>query len=312
MNAGGFVRAGIAAGGCLLAAGVRAASPEASPLPQQAFWTDSGPNSGEVIAVAADAGRPGRIYAGGSGGVFLSDDGGVRWRRVEESSLRSRCRALAVLASGRVFAACAQGVFRSDTAGTGWERLAGESPADANGFAVGGEAVWAATSAGVFASVDGGASWTRGTVRDRPFSAVAFDADRDLVYASSLERVFRSRDRGATWIPGAPAGATIRGLAVVTGEGGANPVLLAATDGAGVRSSSDGGETWSSTPLRDAIVQSIASDPASPSALAAAGPAGIYRSTNGGRAWRLVRTGGVSSVASVLRLQPVAPAAVPA
>lgn len=302
MNGRGFVRAGIAALGFLLAAGIRAASasseaPQPPQLPPQSFWSGSGPNSGEVSAVAADTARPGRIYAAGAGGIFLSDDGGVLWRRAGESSLRSRCRALAALASGRVLAACAQGVFRSDAAGAGWERLAGESPADANGFAVAGEAVWAATSAGVLASVDGGASWTRGTARDRPFSAVAFDADRDLVYASSLERVFRSRDRGATWIPGAPAGATIRGLAVVAGESGANPVLLAATDGAGVRSSSDGGDTWSPTPLRDAIVQSIASDPANSSALAAAGPGGIYRSSNGGRAWRLVRTGGVSSVA---------------
>ena len=248
-------------------------------------------------AVAADAARPGRIYAAGAGGIFLSDDGGALWRRAEESSLRSRCRALEVLSSGRVLAACAQGVFRSDADGVGWERLAGESPADANGFAVFSEAVWAATSRGVFASVDGGASWKRGTARDRPFSAVAFDAGRDLVCASSLERVFRSRDRGVTWIPGAPAGATIRGLAVAAGESGANAVLLAATDGAGVLSSSDGGETWSATPLRESIVQSIASGPANSSAVAAAGPGGIYRSSNGGRAWRFVRGGEVSSVA---------------
>jgi photosystem II stability/assembly factor-like uncharacterized protein len=139
-----------------------------------AVWDPAlGPDGGGVSALLADPGLPGVVYAGTAGGVFVSVDGGERWRHAGD--LTVAVSALAAAADGTLVAGTPEGVFASRDGGTHWVgasvglgsfrlvSVVATDPAD--------PAVWwlaaenaaddSDSIAAVFRSVDGGAGWKR-------------------------------------------------------------------------------------------------------------------------------------------------------
>ena len=180
-------------------------------------WTVSTTATANVLSLAVDEG--GRLYAGTSDGVLLSDDGASSWK---QSGLEGhRVTALAG-APGVVFAGT-KGLllYRSDDGGSNWREIEafralrrpywwtpvsrphsqaeahaiGVSPTDPRVMLVGIE------SGAVVRTTDGGVTWQghrRGALRD--CHTLAFHAsDGRYVYEGGAGGGAFSRDAGATW-----------------------------------------------------------------------------------------------------------------
>lgn len=136
-------------------------------------------------------------------------------------------------------------------------------------------------------------------------SDLAVDPSSGAVYAAAGDSIFKSTDGGANWrrlnakflllgwVPRQPA--FVRSLAI-------DPItpttLYAATGGAGVFRSADGGSSWSAANngLTELGVDALAIAPSSPSTLYAAtsagsAPSSVFRSTDGGSSWMAVNNG---------------------
>jgi len=145
-----------------------------------------GPDGNRVISVMAEPGNPLVMYSGGaSGGLFKTEDGGVRWRPIFDDQEVSSVSALAMAPSD----------FNQIWAGTGETFLI--RPAHAMGD-------------GIYKSNDAGETWSNmgleetgriGRIRVHP-------TNPDIVYACALGHtygpqptrgVYRTQDGGESW-----------------------------------------------------------------------------------------------------------------
>lgn len=165
-----------------------------------------------------------------------------------------------------------------------------------------GSTVYAATTSGLFASSDGGASWTDlGVPRERTASVFASPDGRYLFAGSQPAHLFRSDDGGDSWtrsasfeaLPGkeeweqlGPGGPQVRDL---TAHHRAPGKLFAGVEAEGVYVSPDYGDGW------EFRSYGLHRDPhgltmlAQDTVLATCGR-GVYRTTNAGRTWHRVDT----------------------
>lgn len=215
------------------------------------------------VAFAPD----GTAYAAPSTGLWKSTDGGLTW--VETSPpFAARFHDLEFVAGdpSRIWAAVdsppAGGLLRSAAAGATWTVASPNSPQATIGWAVAihpadPQRLYAAftsifgTSGRVWASADGGASWTDRTagLRNVGMFAIEHDGTRLLagggqIFNQRYLGLYASPDEGVTWSPLHDASwplLTVRDLALDPAHPG---VLLAATEGTGIHRSEDGGASW--------------------------------------------------------------------
>ena len=256
----------------------------------------------------------GAIYAATfNQGVVRSDDGGLTWVPLGLSGLYLRSLALDPVTPGRLYAGTyGQGLYVTTDAGGlgGFTRLA-NAPATVEELSIAGGTLYAAAgTAGVFASPDGGATWSQlgaGQLRAGSMwtSIAAWDNCGGVteIYAgadhSSPDAIVRSADGGATW-----TSVTSDKTHVHTSVGGpGGPTWWLAARAAFMLGGS------SSTPAQI----TLAPDPAQPCndpAVLIAGRSGIWRSDNAGGDWYPMVGGmGVTLIQS-LALDPKAPSAV--
>jgi ligand-binding sensor domain-containing protein len=238
----------------------------------------------QVAALLADEKIPGTIYAGvindkSYGGVFVSSDLGRTWKQRSDGLNGRDVFVLTEGEDGTLMAGTSDGVFRWD--GSAWTRVGVAAPDPAPqqkghsqvrasrharrpeeesspehgeirgrvmALSIAGHTWYAATGQGVYASSDGGGSWTQ--VLDS-HDAAAFTTSGDYVglaaagntvYAARRQGVMVSTDAGAHWL-------ATRGPAGLTEIG----CLAAAEDGSvwaggreGVFYSEDQGRSWKS------------------------------------------------------------------
>ncbi len=86
-------------------------------------WTGSGPEGGNVIAIAVSANQPERIYLSSQGGVFRSDDDGQNWLDISSGLpwRSSRHVATSDADADRVYHAIGTLLHRSSDAGESWQ-----------------------------------------------------------------------------------------------------------------------------------------------------------------------------------------------
>jgi photosystem II stability/assembly factor-like uncharacterized protein len=163
-----------------------------------------------------------------------------------------------------------------------------------------GEAVLAATPAGVFRSDDGGHYWQPLGRRSRvPFAETVAAPDRTALIAGAGDGLYGSADGGQRWrrlLIG-----RILSVAAHRQRDG-NTLVFAGSEEDGVLRSEDGGASWTgaNAGLTDLTVAALALSPRfEADHLAFAGTvSGLFRSRNGGRAWRAIELD-VSAEASV-------------
>ncbi|MFO7892755.1 MAG: hypothetical protein R6U63_03380 [Longimicrobiales bacterium] len=163
-----------------------------------------------VTSVAVDSDNPDVVYAGtDQQGVYRSGDGGASWRPWGLRSLTVTDLSVTADGEGLVAATNADGVHRRldrGPLGGSWEAVnEGIDEEDREVYAVAvdprdGDIVFAATSGGVYRTLDGGATWRCVLSSPRPAYAVAVDPDDgDIVYAGTAGGVYRSVRGGAPW-----------------------------------------------------------------------------------------------------------------
>jgi len=273
-----------------------------------ASWTASyaGIDSAIVRGIANDPSNIAIRYAVtlGNGGFYKSTDAGATWAA---SNAGLDCRyvnSATVVPSGvnvgHIYLATGcggfSGVYKSTDQGASWVRVGvGTIPNNAGVFSVStspdGMFVRAGTTAGLYSSVDFGATWslrngTGGNVLSGPNGPVApgvwFAGSRWIATVEG-NGVFYSDDTGGNWTPatGLPAGAF--NVGAVSNIGG---VLWVSIDGAGLYKSVDSGASWaldtSMTGLPGKRVRFLLSEGTT---WWAGTTAGIYKSTDSGANW---------------------------
>ncbi len=209
----------------------------------------------DVMNIAFDLGRPGRVVVGGHDLLSASDDGGRTWRPLRAGLPGYDIHGLTGTARpGRLVAyVVGQGVFRSEDGGSTWERLGDGPPSE------------------------------------RVISLMADPRDEDLLYAGDLAAgVFRSEDGGRTWVEAAEglADRSVMALAVAPGD----PATVYAATAGGVFRSDDGGRRWQAgAGLPPGPAYAVAAHPARPGEVYALAAGGWYVSRDGGRSWSPVR-----------------------
>jgi protein involved in polysaccharide export with SLBB domain len=196
--------------------------------------------NGQVTAIAVNPNNPNIIYIGTAwGGVWLTRDGGLTWTPLFD---------------------------RAPSLGVGDPGALAIDPIDTNVLYVGttsregsefsGEATQ--PPAGLFKSIDGGASWIRlglGYPPGAPSNANIFfsqlitvvivdPVNNQTVYLASNLGLFVSTDGGLNWTQGVAAAGDVRSLVLDTTSPAAARILYAGITGAGVVQSTNGGLNW--------------------------------------------------------------------
>jgi photosystem II stability/assembly factor-like uncharacterized protein len=164
-------------------------------------WTTAGPFGGRVFGLAVAADPAGTVFAETGNGIFRSADAGRSWTRAPLPVAAAFTVAVHARRPRTVWALSPDaGLFRSlDRGATFTPVSAPERLQRLYPATAAPQRLYATDFDGLWRSLDGGASWFR-TLLEGHVRAVAFHpSDPDLVYAATLLRLFRSRDGGVTW-----------------------------------------------------------------------------------------------------------------
>ncbi len=284
----------------------------------------AGYTGAQVRAIAVDPLQPGRVYAAGRSGIFLSCDGGGEWIGMNYPPARAmEWNAVAIdphdpthiLASnnwnGEILVSHDGGESWTRT-GTGIEqyragwRVIVFAPSDPNIAYAGSAGYYSAGSfdprmpgRGVYISHDGGESWQPSNhelMENAYVTGLAVDRGDPLrLYAAVREKgILRSLDGGHTWtaINGGFRNLDVLSIAVHPQH---PEILLAGFFDVGMYRSTDAGETWQSSGQGlppEVSASSIVFDPVNGQVVYAASPhSGVYRSEDGGSSWQPLGNG---------------------
>lgn len=236
-----------------------------------------------------------RVYAGGEGGVFISEDFGGSWKGPTlEATVLSLLASRYPHADPTVFAGTTMGLLKSEDAGLTFR------PTAVTGTPVfrmdwPGPALIVATGRGVLISSDAGKTFSGPGSGFPEGNATAlasssyFIVDPVLFAGVGAAGVFRSSDGGKTWRSAGLSGHAVRDLVWL------GPVLYAATE-KGLFRSGDLGERWAPvirgesgrSPTR--LLFPLAPDSSSEIFLGT--DQGVSRSSDGGTTWSHFSVGG--------------------
>lgn len=284
----------------LLAFVLLLAGPTLRPLAAQESWEPTGPAGGIVGSLVIHPDDPRILWAGTSGGVFKSTDGGASWTPTNQGLTALRITALAVApsdpetlyAAARLFPLLATGVFRSTDGGATWTRASAQHPnalAPVSDLAIhprNPEIVYAATPQGLYKTGTGGGPW--GRVLSGEIRSVAIDPVRPaIVYAGVLTELRKSTDGGRTWSAGQQVGPSTLDVLLIDPK---DPRRIWAGGSGGLFRTTNGGASWqpASSGLPNRPVLSLTLAPSSrrgADILWAGTTNGTFRSGNGGGIW---------------------------
>lgn len=230
----------------------------------------------QVTSLVADREHPEHLYTGlvnnrEYGGVYRSTDGGERWEKFDSGLGLRDVFSLDEAAKGQLIAGTNQGVYALDDKTAEWKPINlilteksvtvpnrhrrkksdpktithhewAKSELKARVFQVNvnSDRWFAATSDGLYRSLDSGKSWTGGEVLGHK-DFVAVDVDDDSVIAATPASLLLSRDGGVNWteVTLPPYATRLRGAAF-----GPDDSNLWITTQMGTFHSKDGGKTW--------------------------------------------------------------------
>ncbi len=290
-------------------------------------WTASNfgnPRAAGLIVV--DPVNPARLYTtpsfgtlsheGSGSHITRSDDGGNAWRPLEGLSTEApgagQVGTLVIdpVNNNILYAGNSAGVFRSTDAGVSWVKTSLPFAADygltldplapATLYAVAYDPE-PFVARGLYKTIDSGNNWApiddlslpAGILTSGPLALLA--APNGAVFVDD----YRSTDGGASWtasgvLPSAKAYAYAP----------SNVQRVYAAEGAYVRVSNDGGETFGPQLSPGALINSLAVDADDPDRVYAATDSGIFVSTNAGAMWSSASAGIATSLLYAVAMDP--------
>ena len=282
-------------------------------------WSPTAPGQGlarsHIVSAAPSLAET--VYAGGSGEVHRSTNGGGSWQRANAGLRHTSVPSVAIDPShpSRIYAGTSHGVvFLSTNAGESWI----ESSSGLFLFSVDVLAIHPSAPATIYAgggsylsrSTDGGANWSP---LNFPLAALQelliHPSDPTILYAATLQGVFKSTNSGADWTP-ASAGLTDTFVQDLELDPSDSNVLYAGT-GSGVFRTSNGASSWSPAGLVGLRIDVLDVSPGPPVALFAGVRAGgLFRSIDGGAGWQSVGAGLPGLFPSEIAVDPANPSTV--
>jgi len=244
------------------------------------------------------------IFAGTDGSAYRSGDNGETWVPINSGFIYHEYVYSFAMVGDQLFVGTYNGVYVSSDDGQNWsgtndgltetEVHSLYTCVDAKGETI----LLAGVNGGIFTSKDEGKNWQQtysgwyGNTYVYGFAASANGIGGTNVYAATADHgVLLSTDYGISWAL-ADQGLNYGNVNTMSED---ENVLFAGTSGDGVFSSSDGGNTWTSSGLEGGYVASMAFNG---SALLAATLKGVFRSTDHGVSW-IPSDSGLSNVSLV-------------
>jgi photosystem II stability/assembly factor-like uncharacterized protein len=193
----------------------------ASAFAAEPVWSRGGPEQGSITVLVTDPQHPATAYAGTlDGGIWVTTDGAAHWKAAY-SGLPAISGHFAPIKAIAVDPAVASRVY-------------------------------AATQIGLYASEDGGATWSEsgaGVLDGKFLNVIAIDpVSSSTVFAGTSGGVYLSHNAGASWSPSNPglvdSGGQTPNVLSLAIDPNDSAGMVAGTNGAGTFGSTDGGATW--------------------------------------------------------------------
>jgi photosystem II stability/assembly factor-like uncharacterized protein len=255
--------------------------------PESWTWLGPGNIGGRIRAIVIHPQDPNVMWVGSaSGGIWKTTNGGADWQPLDDfmASLSVGCMALHPDDPDLLYAGTGEGFFETVEGSTNTAAVRG---------------------AGIFKSMDGGATWTQLPSTANPdfyfVNRIAFSpADSDIMLAATGTGIWRSADGGATWT----RRATFNALDVkFHPTDGMKAVAGGHHTEDGPYYSTDGGLTWALATGAGGHRQELSYALSNPNTVFAAVSDNdrikIWRSTDGGQSYALMTSGnGIQTYAS--------------
>ncbi|HKC26254.1 MAG TPA: SBBP repeat-containing protein, partial [Thermoanaerobaculia bacterium] len=296
------------------------------------FRSSKGLGAQFTTSLALDPLQPATLFSSSFEGIYKTTDAGASWKRVSEVNANfvvvdPHSSSTLYATTGYNYATIAAGtVLKSTDGGSTWNPsgsgLTG-SFLDVRRVAVdptSSSKLYATTSAGLFRSVNAGASWIppAGPVASSAMGAVAVDPVNPVVVymgeqAGTANGLFKSTDGGQTFAPANVGFSSGYAVSAIRVDKNAPSTVYAASD-KGLFKSTNGGGAWS--PIGAGVgsppagVNDVVIDPTSSSRLYAAvsalSPPFVYKSSDGGASWTPAASG-IKAAAYALAVDPSVP-----
>ena len=228
------------------------------------------------------------VFEPGSGGIYRTDNQGLRWQRSPgEPGKDIRLLTAAPDQPGTLFAAGYHGLFKSVDGGKTWNGKTSLSEGAGHIrslLALAHNVVLAGTDQGLYRSTDG-LSWQLAMGPKGAVNSLERSGDR-TVSVLTTQGAFATRDAGITWLAcGHPAPSTVwYGLAFDSDKGDAATALAATS--VGLFRSTDGCQSWiKATQLQADTVSIVLFHPTRAREAFAAQGGKVFRSDDGGQNW---------------------------
>ena len=290
--------------------------------------TACGQHSDTIVSIALHPTKPNIIYVATDEAVYKSSDTGMTWTRFAGELTRTRVISLAIdpTLSATVFAGTmGDGTYKTPDGGRTWHQFnAGIQKGTISSVVnqvifnpLGTEMVYAATTVGVFRSLDGGRHWKErmdGMTEINFVVALAMDPQRpNVLYAGTTGGVYRSINATQSWekksrgmvaadAKMASMAMGVNGLAVDPTN--SNIVYAATTKG--LYKSTDQGEHWIKLEgsIENSYVSAIQLDPSHPSTLYLATSDRVHKSEDAGATWQPKINGLATTSIRTLAINP--------
>ena len=265
--------------------------------------------SDRVVAVVVHPTKPNIIYVATEEGVYKTRDGGQGWMRLTEGLSRIRAMNLVIdpLLPANVFVGTlADGVYKSPDGGRRWLSRntgiqKGTISANVNQLVFDprdSQTLYAATTVGVFRSMDGGQSWEERMNKMNEINfivALAVDPEHpNILYAGTSGGVYRSFDGTESWIKInnglVPDDAKMASMALGVNKLVIDPLntdIVYAGTIKGLFKTSNKGESWAKIQgnFSEPYISSLVINPSDTSHLYVGTSEGVFESKDGGEIW---------------------------
>lgn len=274
-----------------------------------------GERSETVVSIAIHPTKSDIIYIATDEAVYKTRDGGQSWKRLDGELTRTRVTNLIIdpQLPANIFAGTlSDGVYKSPDGGRRW--LASNTGIQKGTISANvqqiifdphdSQTLYAATTVGIFRSVDGGKTWTErmgGMAEVNFVVSLAVDPQHPhILYAGTSGGMYRSKNATDSWVKInsglVPEDAKMASMAlgvnkVVIQPQNTNTIYAATTRG--LFKSINGGNSWNKLgeSLFEGYVSTLALDPDSPNTLYAGTSKGMFKSLDAGKTWTSINIG---------------------